>query len=67
MLSSLCIRTILRVCFRVKNKWRRSGFSEDRYYVFDVNDEESVVSFEIDGDRAFWVEQDFVVLLEGEF
>ena len=40
------------------------AFTEYRDDVFDFDDEEPVVAFEIDGDSAFGVEEYFVVLLE---
>lgn len=46
---------------------RGSGLAtEDGDDVFDVDDEEAVVAFEIDGDSVFGIEEDFVVAFEGE-
>jgi len=39
-------------------------FSKDGDDVFDLYDEQPVVAFKIDGDRAFGVEQDLVVLAQ---
>ncbi len=40
-------------------------FAEDGDDIFDGDDEEAVVAFEIDGDGVFRVEEDLVVLTDG--
>ena len=39
-------------------------FSKDCDYVFDLNDEQAIITFEIDGNGAFGIEQHFVVLTQ---
>jgi len=41
------------------------GFSKDCDYVFDLDHEQTIIPFEIDGYGAFGVEQHFVVLTQG--
>lgn len=41
-------------------------FSEDGDYIFHIHDKELVVTLEIDGDGAFGIKEDLVVLLEGQ-
>jgi hypothetical protein len=41
---------------------RPSGFSKNGDDVLDLDDEQAIVALEIDGDRAFGIEQDFIVL-----
>ena len=41
------------------------GFAENGDDVLDGDDEEAVVAFEVDGDGALGVEEDFVVLFDG--
>ncbi len=39
-------------------------FSKDCDYVFDLNHEQAIITFEIDGNGAFGIEQHFVVLTQ---
>ena len=52
-----------------KTQWeaifRGLRFSEDGDDVLDFDNEKPVVAFEIDGDRTFGIEQDLVVLTQG--
>ncbi len=38
--------------------------SKDCHDVFDLNDEQAIITFEIDGNGAFGIEQHFVVLTQ---
>ncbi len=39
-------------------------FSKDCDYVFDLNDEQAIITFEIDGNGVFGIEQHLVVLTQ---
>ena len=43
------------------------GFSEDGDDVFDFYDKKAIVTLKIDGDGAFWIEEDLVILLQRQF